>query len=353
MTDNLHIKDPSKPTHIDMAFRRQPDWIHPDLIESKDPIKGRQLRVSALIPKNTCLLIDRAYAIIPVVDHPATNDDLICSNLICSRRASSSAGRCSCPNGCIEDVAWCSDGCRNTDKARHEFECKWLKRYAPVIRAKWDEYTFGMLWLIVRLLATRSASIAMDGDIAQKTTSSISQKDWAGVQSLCGSTDTWPHEQVRSWTILVKKYLQNSPLLPHGMSTDRILHLICQEEANSFGLYPCETGVFPPPNPSTDRGEQFAAAVYTTAALANHSCYPNIIHKPDDQGRMVLTAARDILLGEECCITYFDLTVHIDLCSRREHLRKSFRFKCQCERCISEDSVDMTSEWDPMPVFDE
>jgi hypothetical protein len=60
------------------------------------------------------------------------------------------------------------------------------------------------------------------------------------------------------------------------MSTDRVLHLICQEEANSFGLYPRETGHFPLPNPPVDRGEQFAAAVYPTAAIANHSCLPNV-----------------------------------------------------------------------------
>jgi SET domain-containing protein len=109
-----------------------------------------------------------------------------------------------------------------------------------------------------------------------------------------------------------------------------------------------------------DRGEQFAAAVYPMASIANHSCVPNvkqistlvlpflfarsevlkflqIVHKPDEMGRMVFVASRDILPGEECCISYFDLTRFTDRDSRREHLRKSFKFPCQCEKCVYEE----------------
>jgi hypothetical protein len=130
-----------------------------------------------------------------------------------------------------------------------------------------------MLWLIVRLLATRHV------EMQRETTGPKSQRfkhGWEAVDSLCGSSGTWSHDQVKTWTTLVKKYLKSSPALPHGLNTDRILHLICQEEANSFGLYPRETGHFPPPNPPIDRGEQFAAAIYPTAAIANHSCVPNV-----------------------------------------------------------------------------
>ena len=77
-----------------------------------------------------------------------------------------------------------------------------------------------------------------------------------------------------------------------------------------------------------------------------------IIHKPDDQGRMVFTASRDILPGEECCIAYFDLTQYTEITSRREHLRKSFRFVCRCERCTSEEPEEETIEWTAMPLVD-
>ncbi|OQE15286.1 hypothetical protein PENSTE_c029G09239 [Penicillium steckii] len=348
--------DPSTPIRLH-ATTSTSDWIHPHLIESADPIKGRQFRVSGLVPKGTRLLVDRPYADIPVVDDPESNDDLICSNPACNRRAIRQLGRVLCPKACVPDVAWCSNACQSTDQYRHEFECIWLKRYSGPIRSKRGEYEFGMLWLIVRLLATRHAELRNSPASGTDRTAISNHQQWnngwSAIDSLCGSTQTWPHDQVRSWTSIVKKYLQHSRNLPHGLSADRILHLICQEEANSFGLYPRETGILPLQNPPIDRGEQFAAAVYPTAAIANHSCMPNIIHKPDEMGRMVFTASRDILPGEECCISYFDLTRLVDLDSRRQHLRKSFKFLCQCEKCASEELETENDFLDAMPSIDE
>jgi hypothetical protein len=77
-----------------------------------------------------------------------------------------------------------------------------------------------------------------------------------------------------------------------------------------------------------------------------------MIHKPDEDGRMVFTTSCDILPGQECCISYFDLTKYTDLVSRREHLRKSFKFTCQCDRCISEEPTQETNDWDSMPLMD-
>jgi SET domain-containing protein len=77
-----------------------------------------------------------------------------------------------------------------------------------------------------------------------------------------------------------------------------------------------------------------------------------MIHKPDEDGRMIFTASRDILAGQECCISYFDLTKFTNLASRREHLRKSFKFTCQCDRCISEEPAEETNDWDSMPLMD-
>ncbi|KAJ5720166.1 hypothetical protein N7493_007044 [Penicillium malachiteum] len=345
---------------VDTVFKTHPSWIHPHLTQDIDLVKGRQLRVSALIPKGTCLLIDRPYAIIPVVDNPPENDDLTCSNPACNQRVTRHTERCPCPNACIRDVRWCSSSCREADSVRHGFECTWLKRYSESIRAKWGEYDFGMLWVIVRLLATRQGESQHSKSISESELALKGWKSgWDSISLLCGSSDTWSHERVRSWTVLVKKYLQNSPILPHGLSTDQVLHLICQEEANSFGLYPKETGHFPVPESASPRGEQFAAAVYSTAAMANHSCAPNIVHKPNDQGYMVFTASRDMHPGEECCISYFDLTQHTDLTSRREHLQRSFRFVCRCERCLSDEKLEKieepeqsSSEWTAMPMMD-
>ncbi|KAJ6151543.1 hypothetical protein N7470_007140 [Penicillium chermesinum] len=246
MSQVVHISVDAPAASVDSDRQHLRSGIHPHLLQSANPLKGREFRASGFIPKGTCLLIDRPYAIIPVVDEPTTNDNLICSNPACNQ-ASRLGERAHCPQSCSPDVAWCSSSCRSVDKNRHSFECTWLKRYASSIRKKWSEYDFGMLWLVVRILATRQllAPPVLCGPDEVNFHQTLHQPStWRAIDSLCGSSQTWPHDRVRFWSILVKKYLQNSDALPHGMTKDALLHLICQEEANSFGLYPQETGSF-------------------------------------------------------------------------------------------------------------
>ncbi|KAL4864924.1 hypothetical protein BDV12DRAFT_200642 [Aspergillus spectabilis] len=333
-----------------------PPWIHPHLAQSVHPIKGRQLQASQPIQRGEVLLVDPPYAIIPTTAVDA-NNSLLCSNPQCNSHVPQSTGT-RCPNRCVADVIWCDDSCRKTDQPRHEFECLWLTKYAASIRSKWSEYAFGMLWIIVRILARRHIDHNRVDSEPQQTPSLTQFKSgWDAINSLCGTIDTWSHAQVREWTILVKKYLSSSAL-PHHLTNNDVLALICKEEANSFGLYPRETGLFPPPTPPIDRGEQFGAAVYPRASIANHSCCPNITHKPDKYGDMVFTANRDIPAGEECCISYFDMTQHITLKERRRHLQSLFRFRCECARCVEDVDVAVSGseegemQWDGFPGFE-
>ncbi|KAL4931837.1 SET domain-containing protein [Aspergillus undulatus] len=341
-------------------------WIHPHLSQSVDSGKGRQLQASQRIQKGEVLLIDPPYAIIPIssVDH----NSLLCSNPECNTSVPLDTGS-RCSNRCNADVIWCSDSCRSADKPRHVFECTWLAKYTNSLQSKWGEYNFGMLWLMVRILSIRHITNPQPNDInnTQNTPQSTFKSGWPAIDALCGTPETWSHSQVREWTVLVKKYLSSSAL-PHSMSNDAVLALICKEEANSFGLYPRETGVCPPPDPPVPRGEQFGAAVYPRASIANHSCCPNISHKPDKSARMIFTANRDISAGDECCITYFDMTQYVALKDRREHLQGLFRFKCRCARCIADEEEEQEQEretgkalysdegdgdvWDAFPGFD-
>lgn len=261
-------------------------WIHPHLAQSANPNKGRQLQASQRIQRGEVLLVDPPYAIIPIsgVD---TTGPLLCSNPQCNSPVQQTTGT-RCPNRCNTDVIWCNDTCRDADNPRHTFECTWLSKYAASLRSKWGEYNFGMLWLIVRTLSRRHAEQQKqlqhhsnddnnDNHLQLPPDSPLSyfKSGWPAIDSLCGTIETWSHAQVREWTVLVKKYLSSSSL-PHTISNTDALALICKEEANSFGLYPRETGVFPPPSPAVDRGEQFGAAVYPRASIANHSCCPNV-----------------------------------------------------------------------------
>ncbi|KAF9890504.1 hypothetical protein FE257_005909 [Aspergillus nanangensis] len=341
-------------TRTAISSSPEASWIHPYLRHSVHPVKGRQLQVSQTIKKGELLLVDIPYAAIPTVDEPLRSENVLCSNSRCNRKAPLTAERVSCPNNCIADVVWCNEDCHRMDQPRHTIECAWLKKFAASIRSKWGEYDFGMLWLIVRILTTRTVGM-------RDTQRACPPRDdqgaefkagWAAIESLCGSPESWPHDKVRHWTALVKKYLKDNMPLAHGMAMSDVLALICREEANSFGLYPRETGTSVS-EPQMVRGEQFGAAVYPRAAIANHSCDPNIKHKPDIYGRMVFVASRDIPQGEECCISYFDLSQCVDLKDRRAHLQSSFRFVCGCLRCTAEEPPSEDVLWDAFPLLEE
>ena len=64
---------------------------------------------------------------------------------------------------------------------------------------------------------------------------------------------------------------------------------------------------------------------------------------------MAFTAARDISKGDECMITYFDLTVHKSHGSRQHVVQEQFRFRCTCDRCLEEEAEENLESMDTLP----
>lgn len=71
--------------------------------------------------------------------------------------------------------------------------------------------------------------------------------------------------------------------------------------------------------------------LYPLGAFQNHSCVPNTRHHFDDQQRLYVSAVLPIAAGEEITMTYTDLLW--DTLSRRQFLKITKRFSCNCNRC--------------------
>eukprot|EP00418_Pyrodinium_bahamense_P055526 CAMPEP_0179180546 /NCGR_PEP_ID=MMETSP0796-20121207/89385_1 /TAXON_ID=73915 /ORGANISM="Pyrodinium bahamense, Strain pbaha01" /LENGTH=166 /DNA_ID=CAMNT_0020884259 /DNA_START=250 /DNA_END=750 /DNA_ORIENTATION=- len=83
-------------------------------------------------------------------------------------------------------------------------------------------------------------------------------------------------------------------------------------------------------------GRNFGAVMFSTMSFFNHACNPSVTTIPVDDCQY-LFAARDIMAGEEVFTHY--VNVDQPLQHRRKQLMTSFRFLCECDRCLKEASV--------------
>ncbi|KAF9194542.1 hypothetical protein BGZ51_009105 [Haplosporangium sp. Z 767] len=131
--------------------------------------------------------------------------------------------------------------------------------------------------------------------------------------------------------------LENTPC-PSGSVSLRSLHqsldntifrtILYREVANSFGI-----------RDSTE--ELLGFAVFPRASFFNHSCRPNI-EKRRRQGnkarQMEYWSTRVIESGEECCISYGDISKGRE--ERQQRLEDMYFFKCSCPRCQEEEEEE-------------
>ena len=79
------------------------------------------------------------------------------------------------------------------------------------------------------------------------------------------------------------------------------------------------------------------SAIFPLASSLNHSCDPNCEVAYVDDSRVHILAKRTIARDEECTIAYVD--PDLDGEERREELKETYGFDCECDVCIREGFV--------------
>jgi hypothetical protein len=301
-------------------------YRHPSLALTTNPRKGRSLTATASIVKDSILMKASSYAMVPWGSRIVR----FCSHPECSRSIYDTS--VTCLNDCFKEVEWCSANCRFLDTTRHSLECEWLSKVRLEILSKHTDYYFRTLWLVMRVLVRRHLELrkgaASTKQVPTTTKPTLPEaSNWTSYWALISHEGHVPTEQVEQWRSLAKNYLQGS-VVTENLDVPYLASVFSKEESNSFGLhrYPTESAQFDP-------RVTYGAGVYLVAANFNHSCQPNVTHEPDDEGRMVFRALRDIEPGEECCVVYFDLKEYATVEERRAALEDMFQFVCMCERC--------------------
>ncbi|KAJ7054159.1 hypothetical protein C8F01DRAFT_1164138 [Mycena amicta] len=121
----------------------------------------------------------------------------------------------------------------------------------------------------------------------------------------------------------IRRAASTVPVLAPYVATS-VRAILSRDPGNVFGIYEMNR---------TGDSEMFGWCMYVSASFFNHDCDPNV--KKQRTGRaMSFYTTRDILPGEELCITYVDLEETVQ--ARREQLSLNWYFACVCQRCKSE-----------------
>ncbi len=158
--------------------------------------------------------------------------------------------------------------------------------------------------------------------------STLSQDEWNSILTLHPSSQPYPTTTILSSHINAYHHLLSIlplPLLPHVTPTT-LRSIISRDAHNSFGIRSLDDG----------GSEMFGHGIWPSASYWNHSCSPCVTKQRIDR-KWIFKTSRDIVEGEELCITYLggdekDLGVE----ERRDQLWSAWRFRCICVRCVKE-----------------
>lgn len=178
---------------------------------------------------------------------------------------------------------------------------------------------------ITQALSFKIDSIVINHAISSLVASTSHASSWQTVQDLYASPQ--PYISAEQLQTHLTTYFQLLALLPLKLlplcTRSTLITAIDRDAHNSFGIRSLDD----------DASEMFGYGTWPSASYWNHSCSPNI-HKQRVARTWTFTTSREVLEGEELCITYLGgEEEELDVTARRDTLWKAWKFVCGCTRC--------------------
>ena len=113
----------------------------------------------------------------------------------------------------------------------------------------------------------------------------------------------------------------------------------CDVDTIAYVLMACQVNAYSILDVSTQR--PIGVGLWPTGGMVNHSCCNNTDYLPDRDGKMQWVTISPVLEGEEFTVQYVD-NLTSTTSERREYLRQEYYFECQCERCVGDQTYDVS-----------
>lgn len=256
---------------------------------------GRFLTAKKDIAIGETVLIERAFATVLFQSSISLN----CA--LCFRK-SSPLFACA---DCHSQVTYCSLDCQESARKSHKIVCKIFANIAGISGSSGADDS------LVRLIASCLAEKHLSGPSLE-----VEQVDYMVSHAAMAEN---------SWTSSIFSAAEDIvTYLPFQCSTNQILKLGLQINANSFAIY----------DPYSAKTAIIGTGVYPLAALCNHSCFPNIHYTTNAAGCLEFIAIENLSAGQEIFDTYTDIYAGFD--KRQYSLLFEKSFICKCLRCIDQ-----------------
>ncbi|TFK67216.1 SET domain-containing protein [Pluteus cervinus] len=141
-----------------------------------------------------------------------------------------------------------------------------------------------------------------------------------------------PHVNVLASHLRIYHFLRrilHPALQKYVRTAETVRTVLSRDPGNVFGLWDMST---------SGDSEMLGWGLYTSASYFNHDCNPNV-KKVRDGRSLFFRTTRDVLPGEELCISYVDLQDSVF--DRQRQLQQHWYFTCCCQRCQTELSTSV------------